>query len=115
MKVFDKKTVIINKFGLVRLLSYYELVNMTVKFNFEYNGTVHLASGEAFHEQGKLRYRVAFDSNLIVFHQLPSSIGSDGFPVFVQDVQGNDLALPEERIQEIGLGLEEINFFPGSF
>ncbi|OQP65542.1 hypothetical protein A3860_17920 [Niastella vici] len=89
---------------------------MPKKFQFKYKGNVYNASAEAFHEHGKLKYRVAFEDNLIVLHELANTIGSATGPVFIQDERkANESSLSNELIQEIGFGLEEINFFPGSF
>jgi hypothetical protein len=57
---------------------------MAKKFKFEYHGKPCYASAQAFYEDGILKFRVAFESNLIVLHELASSIGSSTYPVYVQ-------------------------------
>lgn len=88
---------------------------MKKAFRFEYLDVTFAATAEVFFEGGLVKYRVAYDSQLIVIRELLHTIGSTGYLLFVQDVEPDEPALPAEFIQAIGWELEEIEFFPGSF
>jgi hypothetical protein len=88
---------------------------MIKTFNFEHGGQSFKASSEVFFADGMLKYRVAFQSMLIIICEISSSIGSSTGTDYVQEVKSNVTTLPGDLIQSIGIRLEDVDFFPGSF
>lgn len=91
------------------------MVSMVQKFRFVYKDKDREAAGEVFFESGIQKYRVAYQSDLIVIRELFESIGAKSGPLYVQETEQGQSVLDPELIQEIGVGLEDVDFFPDSF
>jgi hypothetical protein len=89
--------------------------SMKHAFHFEYLDEQFAATAEVFFEGGLRKYRVAYDSHLIVIRELLHTIGGKGYTLFVQEVEPDEAALPAAFVQSIGFWMEDISFFPGSF